>query len=596
MTIINELDPLLVSKIAAGEVVERPGNVVKELVENSIDAESTEITVEISNGGKDLIEITDNGKGMSKEDCVISIRRHTTSKINCENDLANIRTLGFRGEALYSIASVSRFSIKTQQNNNLGTLLSCEGDIRNFDTKEISLGKSGTIITIRDLFYNFPVRRKFMKSNISEKNVIKKIMIRYAISFPEISFTFIVDGKTDFATYKSDQHFLPIRQIYGKEFSNKLIDIGIHGEDNISLYGFVSKPGNHSHNRNYQNLYLNNRWISSSALSYAVTLGFKPYIGKGEYPIFFLFLEIEPSEFDVNIHPTKKEVLFHKEEELVRFIRKSISAVINIEKSKTKSLFEFTTPIKEKNKVKGKFERPLSDRIASQSNQVPKLHTKQKAKELDIFSSQKFIQTKETEVSLELSLFPSEITVIGHLGDHFILLEDRILHDLIIVDFHAAHERVNLEKITKDYKNTQRKTQTLLKPLTIDISIYTNFNVIFDKLKLLNKIGFDIRLPKDKKAILVKSIPNLYVNLDIKAVIEHLLDNNADEEIKEIDDLLNSMACRSSYMAGDTLNMRQITDLLKNLSFTKNPTICAHGRPTFIRVPYSDFLKQVKRI
>ncbi|MFX0151592.1 MAG: DNA mismatch repair endonuclease MutL, partial [Candidatus Hodarchaeota archaeon] len=326
MTRIQLLDPVVVSKIAAGEVIERPSSVVKELIENSIDASATDIQVTIKNGGKNLIIVKDNGTGILPEDLPLAIKRHATSKISSEQDLESISTMGFRGEALYSIASVSRFTVTSRTvNSELAKSVSVNGDVNKIKVSEGVMSSSGTIIQVNDLFFNYPVRRKFLRKAFIEEGHIYDIVTQYAVVHPEISFTLIVDGETEFQTIKGQDHRSIIKETLGKDIAKSLLDIGIVQHDEILIQGYISKPGHHKRNRKYQFFYLNGRRIYSNLLQLALQEGYGTYLMKREFPIAFLFLELDPKSFDVNIHPQKREVLFYDEKALRVAVNSAVS-------------------------------------------------------------------------------------------------------------------------------------------------------------------------------------------------------------------------------------------------------------------------------
>ncbi|MHA1443881.1 MAG: DNA mismatch repair endonuclease MutL, partial [Candidatus Hodarchaeales archaeon] len=317
MSPIRILDPLLISKIAAGEVIERPASVVKELIENAIDAGSSEITITIKEGGKDLIEIRDNGKGIRSKDLPLAVKRHFTSKISKEEDLANINTMGFRGEALYSIASVSRFSIISRiSEEEIATKIGVMGDVDSIVVSEEVLGSPGTIIRVQDLFFNFIVRRKFLKKAYIEQGYIHDVIAQYAVAHPEISFVFTADGKDGIHTIRSNDHIIPIRKIFGSELAQSLLNLGIVSRGKITIEGYISKPGSHKRNRKYQFVYLNGRRLYSKLIQESVEEGYGSYLMKSEFPCVFIFMEVNPEEFDINIHPQKREVLFFDEKKI----------------------------------------------------------------------------------------------------------------------------------------------------------------------------------------------------------------------------------------------------------------------------------------
>ncbi|MFX1507945.1 MAG: DNA mismatch repair endonuclease MutL, partial [Promethearchaeota archaeon] len=326
MSKIQILDPVCVSKIAAGEVIERPASVVKELIENAIDASATEIRIEIKNGGKDLIEIQDNGTGIPSDDLPLTIKRHATSKIYSEKDLESISTMGFRGEALYSIASVSRFSLVSRTaNDELAKCISVENDMENPQITEELMALPGTRVRVQDLFFNFIVRRKFLKKASIEQSYIYEIVAQYAVGHPQISFIYVNDGEIEFQTVRSDNHLSAIKRAFGQELAESLIDIGIIQRDKVLIHGYLSKQGHHRRNRKYQFFYLNGRRIFSKVLQTALEEGYGSYLMKREFPAAFLFLELEPKYFDVNIHPQKHEVLFFDEKNLMIAVTSTVN-------------------------------------------------------------------------------------------------------------------------------------------------------------------------------------------------------------------------------------------------------------------------------
>jgi len=599
MNRIQILDPVCISKIAAGEVIERPSSVVKELTENSIDAKATEIIITIKNGGKDLIEIKDNGFGISQKDLHLAIKRHSTSKIRSEKDLDSILTMGFRGEAIYSIASVSRFNITSKTAaDELASSILVEGNVDKPRISEAVTSSPGTIIQVRDLFFNFPVRRKFLKKRSIEEGYIYEVIAQYAIAHPEISFTFISDGEKEFQTLKGQNHISVIRETLGRNIADSLLDIGIVQQNNIVIQGYLSKPGHHKRNRKYQYFYLNSRRIHSKLLQSALEEGFGSYLMKREHPIAFLFLELDPKDFDVNIHPQKREVLFFDEKNLRIAISSSISYCL-----KTQDLVPRLTPT---DRIPKQTKLPLKDtKIASSSNIFAKLGDTGEKQDITLFPE---IKPSELTVSFEnlktqtpelvevIDLFGSELKYRGQLGDEFILLEDLSTHDLIILDFHAAHERINLEKLKNIYEKKEILSQTFLKPFRYSITPGEKLS-LDDSLSCLNNLGFDFRIPKGKKNVIeVHAIPQILIKTDLEPFLTELFDRSEILIDAEITEILCLIACHSSYRSGDTLSFQQTRDLLADLAQTKNPSICAHGRPTYLRITHQELLKMVKRI
>ena len=597
MATIKVLDPLLISKIAAGEVIERPASVVKELIENAIDAEASEIIVVIKEGGKDLMEVRDNGKGVNRQDLLLAIKRHSTSKISTEIDLANINTMGFRGEALYSIASVSRFSMLSRTSNDeIATKITTAGDVDTIDQSEEILATSGTIIRVQDLFFNFVVRRKFLKKSHVEQGYIHDIVAQYAVAYPEISFIFKTDGKEIIHTLPSHDYLVPIRKIFGSELADSLLDLGIIGRENISVMGYISKPGGHKRNRKFQFYYLNGRRIYSKIIQEALEEGYGTYLMKGEFPVAFLFLEVTSEEFDVNIHPQKREVLFFDEKKLRIAISNAISHCL-----KTHDIVPKFTPSSIK-----KRHSQLAVPSGKQSTQSKQGTTAKQNAQIDVHADfhQSELELSTPEITHQIpkdliektttkDLINADVKFRGQLGREFIILEDMSNNDIIILDFHAAHERVNLEQLMKMYRKGKMPTQTLLSPFKI------NSQFIEDQLiSLLLKLGFDIRIPKNKDNIIeIHTIPKIIADVDLKGFFD-LLSSRIDESIFEdqILKIISVIACHASYRSGDSLSFRQTKELLAKLAKTENPNICAHGRPTFFRITHHEMLKQVRRI
>ena len=598
MSSIKILDPLLISKIAAGEVIERPASVVKELLENAIDAGSSEITIIIKEGGKDLIEIRDNGKGMRSPDIQLAIKRHSTSKISKEEDLSNINTMGFRGEALYSIVSVSRFSmISRTVNEEIATKIGVMGDVDNIVVTEGVLGSPGTIIRVQDLFFNFIVRRKFLKKTHIEQGYIQDVVAQYAVAHPEISFIFSADGKEIVHTLRSREYLTPIRKIFGTELAQSLLNLGIVSRGNISIEGYISKPGYHKRNRKYQFFYLNGRRLFSKLLQESVEEGYGSYLMKSEFPCVFIYLDVNPEEFDINIHPQKREALFFDEKKIRTALSSAVTHCL-----KTHDIVPKFTPssIKKRQtrldypKDESKSSIPIIKKDSKVNSQI-KIHPDIQPSEIEFFerkvdqpSIKELIQKVDT-----LDLIGADVKYRGSLSKEFILLEDMSTNDLIILDFHASHERVNLERLIHLHEIGKVPVQTLLQPYEIQSKyVDTQF------LSMLTRLGFDIRVPKGEDNNLeIHAFPQIIANRDITKFFE-LLDEKVNLSVyeDEITKILSVVACHASYRSGDTLSFQQTKDLLTQLAKTKNPNICAHGRPTFFRITHQEMLKQVRRI
>jgi DNA mismatch repair protein MutL len=605
MSQIHILDPICVSKIAAGEVIERPASVVKELLENAIDASATEIEVNIKNGGKDLIEVRDNGIGILPEDLEIAIKRHSTSKINSEQDLESISTLGFRGEALYSIASVSRFIITSRtEKDELATSVSAEGNVDNIQISKGVMASTGTIVQIRDLFYNFIVRRKFLKKSYIEQGYIYDIVAQYAIAHPDISFTFITDGKIEFRTLKGQNSLSAIKETFGKEIVNSLLDIGIVQRDEIGIEGFLSKPGHHKRNRKFQFFYLNGRRIHSKLLQSALEEGYGSYLMKREYPIAFIFIEIHPKHFDINIHPQKREVLFFDERRIRTAISSTVSYCLKTHDVVPRFTSKSSKTAKQARLSYQDFKKPIVPKSISSTDSSFKIETINVLPEnrlIELPSSFSEVESVETEelssISPKLDFLGGSVLFRGMLGKEFLIFEDLTNSDLIILDFHAAHERVKLEEFERNYKIKKISAQTFLKPFRFSIKNEQQF-IVKESLNYFNALGFDIRIPKGESYLIeVHAIPKILMKSDLKKFLTELFDD-LDKPIigDHIKEIISLIACHSAYRAGESLSFHQAKELVLELSKTENPNICAHGRPTHFRITHHDMLKQVKRI
>lgn len=598
MSKIQILDPVCISKIAAGEVIERPASVIKELIENAIDASATEIRIEIKNGGKDLIEIMDNGTGIPPDDLPLTIKRHATSKINSEKDLESISTLGFRGEALYSIASVSRFSLVSRTvEDELAKRISVENDMDKPQISEEVMASPGTRVRIQDLFFNFIVRRKFLKKASIEQSYIYEIVAQYAVGHPQISFTYIIDGEIEFQTVKSDNHLSAIKETFGQELAGSLIDIGIIQRDNVLIHGYLSKQGHHRRNRKYQYFYLNGRRIFSKILQSALEEGYGSYLMKREFPTAFLFLELDPQHFDVNIHPQKREVLFFDEKNLMTAVTSTVTHCLKAQ-AVVPHLTSQTKKERQSHLNLGKVRKTsITDLDMKQTARRQQINLQPEFKALELSTPLQDQVEVISEKPETIDFLGSDLIFRGPLGDEFLLLEDTSNHDLIVLDFHAAHERVNLDKLAKMYKTRKVSSQTFLKPFRFPITPEQRI-LLMDSLSYLSTLGFDFRSPKGKKReIEVYAIPSILIKSDLKGFLTSLLDTLPKTAIEEsFKEILSLIACHGSYRAGDLLSFRQTKDLLQKLLQTKDPHICAHGRPIYFKIPYQDFLKQVRRI
>lgn len=538
--LIKVLPPDLVNKIAAGEVVERPASVVKELVENSIDAGATQIVVEIQDAGKKFIRVSDNGCGMTEDEIEIALQRHSTSKISTLDDLYQIATLGFRGEALPSIASVSKTKIFP---NPSGT---------------------GITVEVRDLFYNTPVRKKFLKSSATEIGHIGEIVSKYTMAFPNISFKFISDGKLLIFSSGTGKLIDAIIAVYGADLVKELVEIDFpFAKGTIS--GFVGRPTLTRIDRNYETFYVNKRYIRSPLLSRALEEAYRNLIPNNRYPVGIVFIEIDPCQVDVNVHPTKREVKFVNNQMVMDAIRSAVERLWgNVE----------------------------DVRVSTQSYHALSKGEREWQPEMmePFFSAAPMAaQTMEMEVTAVLPLIP-----IYQLKATYIVATDG--EELVLIDQHAAHERILYDQMKS--QKSGAISQNLLIPETIECGAYEAM-ILKDNLDYLNAIGFDIE-EFGSDSFILRSVPAVSSRVPAKQLILDIvselqtLGKSTQVETKQ-ENIRKLIACHSAIKAGDKLTPQEINQLIKDLYSTQNPFTCPHGRPTMIRITEEELIKRFGR-
>ncbi|MCX7956943.1 MAG: DNA mismatch repair endonuclease MutL [Endomicrobia bacterium] len=581
MSRIRVLPPEIYTRIAAGEVIERPANIVKELIENSIDANSTEITIEIIEAGKKLIRISDNGCGMTKEELLLSIKPHSTSKINKFEDVYNLNTLGFRGEALASIVNVSKTKITSKiENEKIAYELTVYGS-EIISVKETSANK-GTTVEIKDLFYNVPARLKFLKSNYTEKIHIIKTVEEYTIPYYNIHFKLICDNNLIFNLTQSDTILPRIKQIFKKEITNKLIFFETVKND-IQFYGFIAPFEYSQINKSLQFFYVNNRPVNSKILSDALYNAYREDIPTGRHPVGIVFLKLNPQNFDINIHPKKRLIKFKDENLIYQILRNTLQEKIKEHYRKsTKNVTSsdvYTTFVKEYT-PELKIEKNLE--VYQEKNLIlPKT---------DLYSSltQSLLENNKYE---KIGL--RNYTYLGQLKRTYLLFETNT--SLILIDQHAASERILFEKLIH-HDNYQ--SQKLLFPINIELR-QSEFEALSPYLEQMNELGFDIAIT-GKSSFGFYAIPSLIKINDIKDFILKFIENllseikDIDENVKTKDKIIRS-ACRSAIKANELLSISEVENLLDNLSKCEQPFICPHGRPIIVNIDISNIEKMFLR-
>jgi DNA mismatch repair protein MutL len=582
---IKLLPDTIINKIAAGEVVERPASIVKELVENSIDAKANKIKIEIKNAGQKLIKVSDNGEGLTRDDLLLAFERHATSKISDINDLYSITTLGFRGEALPSIASVSKIRTKSKTINcNIGFEIFLEGGVIK-NVSEVAINP-GFTIEVRDIFFNVPARLKFLKKPATENAYIDNVVKRFLLSNPLKEFTFISNNRTKF--YPKCKNIIDrIEQIYSENISSKLIPFTIEDEE-FYISGYVSPPDITTAYSNDVSIFLNGRFIKDRTIYFAIKEAYKGKIFEKRYPYIFLYINIDPAKVDINVHPAKLEVKFHNSQRLFNLIRNNIQTVISC------SSISFEKPTNDDNPIDSfdKFKNFIKSSIEKyRVKEDIDLGIHDDLDEDITFEKHFSINTVETETN-----FYKSLDYIGNFLDTFLIFKKG--ESIYIIDQHAAHERIQLEKLKSNLSSGQKIVKKLLMPEILDIS--ENEKAILLKfLDKINQLGVFIE-QFDEKTLVLKGMPAMLEHIDPKELIEILIKEfeykNSSHTIDEINEkILASIACKSAIKAGTRLDTKNISFLLKELDSVPNNRTCPHGRPILIEITRNEIFKRFKR-
>ena len=608
---IIELPRHVADKIAAGEVVDRPLSIVKELVENAIDAGSDTIIVEIKNGGKNYIRITDNGCGIEKNDTELAFRRHATSKIKTASDLDRITSLGFRGEALASIAAVSRTELITKTaDERSGIRIKIDGGeiIEKTDTG----CPNGTTVIIQDLFYNTPARLKFMKPDATESTLIIDFISKMSLAYPDIKIRLINNGSILFSTSGKGDIYSNILTIYSRDIGERLIHLKEDGQEML-LEAYISDPGYSKSNRKSQIFFVNGRNISSKLLENAISEAYAEKLFDGRYPVIFLFLKVAPDKLDVNIHPNKKEVRFDDEKAVKEFvaasIRKSLNTGESISEIKSENIFKINKEQPEENRSSEKSEKQVDIKNILSTERQKEQKQQEDFSEIKPVQSMTLLdQVMESQETYRAELYPKEavhlvekdfdindIEITGSIFGTYITGVDE--SSFYLLDQHAAHERVFYEKILDQYNQEEKKQQTIMVPLIKNVS-YAIKNETQGMLDFLGKMGFQIE-EFGPKAYIVKAIPMFMEFEQAEDFLDYLLDNISEgsdlKNQKKIDAIITN-ACKQAVKAHDLLDRKEIDQLVADLAKTKNPYSCPHGRPTFIKLTKYEIEKMFKRV
>ncbi|OXT07579.1 DNA mismatch repair protein MutL [Thermoanaerobacterium thermosaccharolyticum] len=607
MNKINLLDDELINKISAGEVVERPASIVKELVENSIDAGSNNITVEIMDGGIPYIKVSDDGCGMDEIDAVLAFGRHATSKIKSINDLFNIETLGFRGEALASIASISKVLLKTKEENSLyGTLINVEGGKI---IKKVKCGcPKGCSIEVRDIFYNTPARRKFLKRPSTEAMYITDMVAKIALSRPDISFKYIKDKKIELQTSGNNSVSDVILRLYGDELYSSLVQ-SEYTNEYLNVKVFLCKPSYTKGNRNMQILFVNGRFVKNKVYNVAIEEAYKTLIPINRYPVVITYINIDPRKIDVNVHPTKLEVKFSDEKEIFDSIYNTIKNALNksnlIPVVKYEKKFTFSDVDKdykhEQTQI-NQFEGTTKE-ITNHSGDVPlikdeTISSSNGSNQNIYFDNDKISETVQDKYISNFNSLPDnnddKYKLIGVLFSTFIIVEK---DDMVyLIDQHAAHERILYERFMSKYNNVQGKQTTI--PILVNIEPGDE-EIINENVELFNKLGYKFE-SFGNNSIILREVPVILGQPESRQlfidIIDKLRNGDFNKDIKLKEESIIMMACKKAVKAMDKLSKEEIKSLFDELKITENPYTCPHGRPVIISIKKYEIEKMFKRI
>lgn len=645
MAKIQILSEETIDKIAAGEVVERPSSVVKELVENAIDAGATAVTVEIKDGGISFIRVTDNGEGIEKSQIKNAFYRHATSKLRDASELTAIGTLGFRGEALSSIAAVSQVELITKTDRDItGVRYVIEGAVEK-DMQEVGVPK-GTTIIVKNLFFNTPVRRKFLKSPTTEGSYINELCERMALSKPDVAFQFIQNGQMKFHTSGNGDLKELVYRIYGKEIAKELIPVNQKSRD-IAVYGVLGKPTICRANRNFENYFVNGRYIKSSLISKAVEDGYAAHMMQHKFPFFILNIDVSPEMVDVNVHPTKMDVRFSDNEYFYDYISSTISTVLKMQElipqvslteekketvkevqSKAPEPFEavrmtqeeakqpqanvlaeerapyttdkqITTVPREKQPVPI-LEAGILPTVIGTPKEEPSVVKAQTAN--NVIKAEQVVCVRQPE---QMSLFEtpflskeaeSEYEILGQLFDTYWLIAYG--EKLLFMDQHAAHEKVKYERLVKHFKEKTIETQTLNPPVIISMSSKER-TILEEYMQYFENLGFTLE-DFGSNEIAIRTVPLDLYGQNEKDMFLSLLDELCSDVPRGKQELIYekiaSMSCKAAVKGNNRLSIEEVKELIRELMTLDNPYHCPHGRPTIISMTKYELEKKFKRI
>ena len=614
MAKIQVLDSATIDKIAAGEVVERPASVVKELVENAVDAGAEAVTVEIKEGGITFIRVTDNGSGIEASQVRNAFLRHATSKITSAEDLQIVKSLGFRGEALSSICAVAKVELITKTREALtGVRYLCEG-AKETEFSEVG-APDGTTILVRNLFFNTPVRRKFLKQPQTEGSYIIDLMEHMALSRPDVSFKLTVNNQDKFHTSGNGDLKEVIYRIYGREIAANLVEMH-YSEEGMEISGYLGKPVLNRSNRNFENYYINGRYVRSSMMAKAIEDGYSQYLMQHKFPLTVLHFKIDTDLVDVNVHPTKMDIRFTEGERIFRIIAQAVAETLGrremipetvledkqksqdfvepkvsvpepfeLERAKQFRVMEEMKYEAEKPKMQDIMQNPVWNRVVGTKAEKENAVIVEKPVQMDLFEEK--MLTKENR---------EEYKILGQIFDTYWLLAFR--DKLFIVDQHAAHEKVKYERLMKQFREKKMVSQSLNPPIVV--SLTAKEEQVLDEYKaVFCELGFEIEEFGGNEYAL-RGVPTDLFGCGEKELFLNVLDELSDgplyKNLTVVEEKLASMACKAAVKGNNSLSREEMEALIDELLSLDNPYNCPHGRPTIISMSKYEIEKKFKRI
>jgi len=586
---IHILPPEVASQIAAGEVVERPASVVKELVENALDAGATQINVTVAEAGRRLIEVADNGSGIPTNEVPLAVERHATSKLNSADDLFRIATLGFRGEALASIGSVSRLTITTRTaDNSSGVRLRVEGG--HIGQAEPIGAPAGTAIRVEDLFYNVPARLKFLKTDTTERRAIDTLLTRYALAYPHIRFRLAEGSKISLQTSGDGDRRTILATLYGVDIAKQLLEVEAV-EDDAGINGFISPTSITRSNRRDITFFINGRWIQDTALSAAITQAYHTLLMVGRYPLTALFLDLEPASVDVNVHPAKAEVRFGEPDKMFSFVQRSVRRALL-----AYAPVPQVAPTLWGSRADDRQIDPVWE-LAHDTDRGPWTIDRQTPSTVNGLPSTVNHHPSSAPEQTQPETFAHMplLRLIGQIGATYIVAEGP--DGLYLIDQHAAHERVLFEKLLAQHEKRNIPSQALLTPITVTLPP-AQATLLENQLEILQHFGFEVE-PFGPNTFQVRSMPTLFSGSDPATALRALVEDFEEDEAPlkdEIEDRIAGRVCkRLAVKAGKALSPDEQRALLADLENCDSPRTCPHGRPTMIHLSVDMLEKQFGR-